>query len=119
MCPSAEDIRWHLLRDFHFVPKAAIIRSFALASKLVFQCAILARIMAFRHQVGLESYDRFFPNQDTMPKGGLGNLIALPLQNIVRDLQEACAASDLSSQRALDKALFSYGEARKRDRPNS
>jgi superfamily II DNA or RNA helicase len=30
--------------------------------------------------LGLDSYDRFFPNQDTMPKGGLGNLIALPLQ---------------------------------------
>ncbi|MDD5663464.1 MAG: DEAD/DEAH box helicase family protein, partial [Victivallaceae bacterium] len=27
-----------------------------------------------------ESYDRFFPNQDTMPAGGFGNLIALPLQ---------------------------------------
>jgi hypothetical protein len=35
-------------------------------------CAILTRTMEFRHQVGLESYDRFFPNQDTMPKGGLG-----------------------------------------------
>jgi hypothetical protein len=35
-------------------------------------------------QVGLESYDRFFPNQDTMPKGGLGNLIAPPLQKIPR-----------------------------------
>jgi hypothetical protein len=33
--------------------------------------------MESRHQVGLDSYDRFFPNQDTMPKGGLGNLIAL------------------------------------------
>jgi hypothetical protein len=39
--------------------------------------------------------------------------------NIVCDLQEACAARDLPSQRALDKALFSYGKARKRDRPNS
>lgn len=28
----------------------------------------------------LDSYDRFFPNQDTMPQGGFGNLIALPLQ---------------------------------------
>lgn len=28
----------------------------------------------------LESYDRVFPNQDTMPKGGFGNLIALPFQ---------------------------------------
>ncbi|MBM3813978.1 MAG: hypothetical protein FJW20_20300 [Acidimicrobiia bacterium] len=36
--------------------------------------------MERRHQLGLDSYDRFFPNQDTMPKGGLGNLIALPLQ---------------------------------------
>lgn len=31
-------------------------------------------------QLSLASYDRFFPNQDTMPKGGFGNLIALPLQ---------------------------------------
>ena len=43
-------------------------------------CAILTRTMERRHQLGLDSYDRFFPNQDTMPKGGLGNLIALPLQ---------------------------------------
>lgn len=41
---------------------------------------ILTRTMERRHQVGLDSYDRFFPNQDTMPKGGFGNLIALPLQ---------------------------------------
>ena len=43
-------------------------------------CAVLTRTMERRHQLGLDSYDRFFPNQDTMPKGGLGNLIALPLQ---------------------------------------
>src|SRR6202166_4092182 len=42
-------------------------------------CVLLTRTMERRHQVGLDSYDRFFPNQDTMPKGGLGNLIALPL----------------------------------------
>ncbi|MEO8026939.1 MAG: restriction endonuclease subunit R, partial [Bryobacteraceae bacterium] len=41
---------------------------------------ILTRTMERRHQLGLDSYDRFFPNQDTMPKGGFGNLIALPLQ---------------------------------------
>jgi superfamily II DNA or RNA helicase len=40
--------------------------------------------MERRHQVGLDSYDRFFPNQDTMPKGGFGNLIALPLQKTPR-----------------------------------
>lgn len=41
---------------------------------------ILTRTMDRRHQLGMDSYDRFFPNQDTLPKGGFGNLIALPLQ---------------------------------------
>ena len=41
---------------------------------------ILTRTMDRRHQLGMDSYDRFFPNQDTMPKGGFGNLIGLPLQ---------------------------------------
>ncbi len=41
---------------------------------------ILTRTMELRPQLGLESYDRFFPNQDTMPRGGFGNLIALPMQ---------------------------------------
>jgi superfamily II DNA or RNA helicase len=42
--------------------------------------AILSRTMEKRHQIGFDSFDRMFPNQDTMPKGGFGNLIALPLQ---------------------------------------
>jgi superfamily II DNA or RNA helicase len=46
--------------------------------------AILTRTMERRHQLGLDSYDRLFPSQDTMPKGGFGNLIALPLQQIPR-----------------------------------
>ena len=46
--------------------------------------AMLTRAMERRHQLGLDSYDRFFPNQDTMPKGGFGNLIALPLQHAPR-----------------------------------
>ncbi|WP_214626404.1 TOTE conflict system archaeo-eukaryotic primase domain-containing protein [Paenibacillus agaridevorans] len=41
---------------------------------------ILTLTMNQRYQIGLESYDRLFPNQDTLPKGGFGNLIALPLQ---------------------------------------
>jgi len=45
-----------------------------------FGCAILTHAMERRHQIGLDSYDRFFPSQDTLPKGGFGNLIALPLQ---------------------------------------
>jgi hypothetical protein len=47
-------------------------------------CVILTRTMESRHQLGLDSYDRLFPNQDTMPKGGFGNLIALPLQKLPR-----------------------------------
>ena len=33
-----------------------------------------------RPDLGFRSYDRFFPSQDTLPHGGFGNLIALPLQ---------------------------------------
>lgn len=52
--------------------------SAALARK--FGTALLTYSMTKRHEITFKSYDRFFPNQDTMPKGGLGNLIALPLQ---------------------------------------
>ena len=34
--------------------------------------------------IGFKSYDRLFPSQDTLPAGGFGNLIALPLQAIAR-----------------------------------
>lgn len=40
----------------------------------------MTRAIAERRQIGLDSYDRLFPSQDTLPKGGFGNLIALPLQ---------------------------------------
>lgn len=49
-------------------------------------CHILTETMEHRPDVGLDSYDRFFPNQDTLPQGGFGNLIALPLQKKARDL---------------------------------
>ena len=39
--------------------------------------AIISHTCARTRQLKLESYDRLFPNQDTMPKGGFGNLIAL------------------------------------------
>lgn len=55
----------------------------ALARK--FGSALLTTAMSRRHEINFKSYDRFFPNQDTMPKGGLGNLIALPLQKAARD----------------------------------
>ena len=40
---------------------------------------LLAKASAMRPTMSLSAYDRLFPNQDTMPKGGFGNLIALPL----------------------------------------
>ncbi len=50
-----------------------------------FGSALLTYSMSKRHEITFKSYDRFFPNQDTMPKGGLGNLIALPLQKAARE----------------------------------
>jgi superfamily II DNA or RNA helicase/very-short-patch-repair endonuclease len=47
---------------------------------------VLTETMEHRPDIGLDSYDRFFPNQDTLPQGGLGNLIALPLQKQPREL---------------------------------
>jgi len=41
---------------------------------------LITETMTRRHQLSMASYDRLFPNQDTLPSGGFGNLIALPLQ---------------------------------------
>lgn len=46
---------------------------------------ILTETMERRPELGLASYDRLFPNQDTLPKGGFGNLIALPMQKVPRE----------------------------------
>lgn len=46
---------------------------------------LVTETMQRRPEIGLDSYDRFFPNQDTLPQGGLGNLIALPMQKKPRD----------------------------------
>ncbi|EHC2056987.1 DEAD/DEAH box helicase family protein, partial [Escherichia coli] len=48
--------------------------------------AIISYTCSRTRQLRLGSYDRLFPNQDTMPKGGFGNLIALPLQKRPREL---------------------------------
>ena len=46
---------------------------------------LLTQTMDRRPEIGLDPYDRFFPSQDTLPKGGFGNLIALPLQKKPRE----------------------------------
>jgi superfamily II DNA or RNA helicase len=47
--------------------------------------ALISHTCARTRQLKLASYDRLFPNQDSMPKGGFGNLIALPLQKRPRE----------------------------------
>ena len=45
-----------------------------------FGTLMLTIAMEQHARLAFSSYDRMFPNQDTMPKGGFGNLIALPFQ---------------------------------------
>ncbi len=45
---------------------------------------LLTKAMETNSNISFRSYDRLFPNQDTMPEGGFGNLIALPLQGNAR-----------------------------------
>lgn len=45
---------------------------------------ILTEAMKRNGRITFDSYDRFFPNQDKVPEGGFGNLIALPLQGKAR-----------------------------------
>lgn len=47
--------------------------------------ALISHTCDRTRQLSLTCYDRLFPNQDTMPKGGFGNLIALPLQKQPRE----------------------------------
>lgn len=44
-------------------------------------CLLITEAMLRRHELPMASYDRLFPSQDTLPKGGFGNLIALPFQD--------------------------------------
>jgi len=59
-----------------------------------FGYALLTCAMNRRHEVTFKSYDRFFPNQDTLPKGGFGNLIALPLQKAARERGNSVFVND-------------------------
>ncbi len=90
---------------------------------------LLTETMERRPGIGLDSYDRFFPNQDTLPQGGFGNLIALPLQKQPRDRGNSVFLDEglnpfadqwafLSSIRKVDRATVEriVGEAEKRGR---
>lgn len=46
--------------------------------------ALITETLDRAPDIGFASYDRLFPSQDTVPSGGFGNLIALPLQGMAR-----------------------------------
>jgi superfamily II DNA or RNA helicase len=48
-------------------------------------CYLITETMSSSHNLPMNSYDRLFPNQDSIPKGGFGNLIALPMQKAAVD----------------------------------
>lgn len=53
-------------------------------SARAFGFKLLDKAMELHPSLSFDSYDRLFPNQDIMPQGGFGNLIALPLQHEAR-----------------------------------
>jgi hypothetical protein len=79
---------------------------------------LLTRTMNRRPEIGFRSYDRLFPSQDTMPSGGFGNLIALPLQLYPLSLTDIARlncfaltrrATELAAQMEVDTgAVFYY-----------
>lgn len=50
-----------------------------------FGSSLITYAMSKHHELPFKTYDRMIPAQDTMPKGGFGNLIALPLQKQPRE----------------------------------
>lgn len=67
--------------------------------------ALISATCARTRQLKLSSYDRLFPNQDTLPKGSFGNLIALPLQKNPRELGGSVFA-DANLQPLPDQWVF-------------
>ena len=83
---------------------------------------LLTETMERRPDIGLDSYDRFFPNQDTLPHGGFGNLIALPLQKGPRELGNSVFLDEQGEPSSGPWALLSQVSrigraARRGDRP--
>ena len=70
---------------------------------------LLTETMKRNPDIGFESYDRLFPNQDTMPDGGFGNLIALPLQHGPRQNGNSVFLGELTpEQEASADALLAH-----------
>jgi len=76
ICPSVERSRSGQGAHIWFFFEDRILA--AMARK--FGNGLITLAMEIDHTLKFTSYDRLFPNQDVLPKGGFGNLIALPLQ---------------------------------------
>jgi superfamily II DNA or RNA helicase len=66
---------------------------------------LLDKAMQIHSALSFDSYDRLFPNQDTLPVGGIGNLIALPLQKKARVNQNSVFLEHRSGQPYQDQWL--------------
>jgi hypothetical protein len=78
-------------------------------------CFLLTETMARRHQLKMDSYDRLFPNQDTMPKGGFGKHLARDRArnyDLAPRVGEHVEPSDLcqgDEWRCVDDPYFAHG----------
>jgi len=73
-----------------------------------FGSSLISCAMNERHGLAFKTYDRLIPNQDTMPKGGFGGLVALPLQRVPRELGNS-AFVDESFDVYADQWAFLHG----------
>lgn len=85
---------------------------------------LIQEAMEGNKNLNFNSFDRMFPNQDYLPQGGFGNLIALPLRHdaylkgnssFINDLQqvidhpiEYLASLPKLTEQQLDRILNSY-----------
>jgi superfamily II DNA or RNA helicase len=67
---------------------------------------LITETMERNPDIGFSSYDRFFPSQDSMPAGGFGNLIALPLQNGPRSAGNSLFLNDTNFEPYSDQWAF-------------
>src|ERR1700722_10304969 len=59
-----------------------------------------------RPDLSLTSYDRLFPNQNTTPTGGFGNLVALPLQKIPRRAKNSILLTTISIRSPISGVIW-------------
>nr|WP_244422896.1 DEAD/DEAH box helicase family protein [Bradyrhizobium sp. ORS 278] len=67
---------------------------------------LITETMERNPDIGFSSYDRFFPSQDSMPAGGFGNLIALPLQHDPRSTGNSLFLDETTFEPYSDQWAF-------------